>query len=333
MPHILSQPEIDAILAYVRREQGPGAGGAKQIEDYDFSAPGRVSKEILRSMHAIHESFLHNIVSTLTGHLRTMVEAELVSVDQMVYQEYLYTLMSPTVLFVFSVAPIGGRGIIEIHPPLVVAMSDRLLGGDGNVATDARELTPVEQAVVRRIMRQLLTSLGEAWAEIQPLELDLRTIERNPQFLQLLSPAETVILVTFEIKFTGTVGLFSICYPLLLLEPLIKQVETQRTSITVKPWDNASGEDPLRRELLGVSVPVAIELGRSEVSVRELLELRAGDLLRLDTRFDEEIQVRVAGRPKFRARPGRRGRNRAVRITGSTGGPIDVGGKRQDAAK
>jgi flagellar motor switch protein FliM len=80
-------------------------------------------------------------------------------------------------------------------------------------------------------------------------------------------------------------------------------------------------------------VPVAIELGRSEVSVRELLELRAGDLLRLDTRFDEEIQVRVAGRLKFRARPGRRGRNRAVRITGSTGGPIDVGGKRQDAAK
>jgi len=201
----------------------------------------------------------------------------------------------------------------------VAAMVDRLFGGEGELPSRIRELTLIEQAVLGRIMRQQVTDLGEAWGEIQALNLQIKNIERNPQMMQVLSPTEIVLLVTFEIKLEGTVGLMSICYPLMALEPVLKHMELQRSSSRVKPWKKDRGQDPLQREMMGVDVEVVAELGTTSLTVGEVLELQEGDVLRVDRHFQDEVEVLVGGMPKLRGRPGVRRKQRAILITGPAG--------------
>ncbi len=331
MSEVLSQKEVDALLRYVGDEQSPiadaGHGESRQVRGHDFSAPGRISRDVVTRIRSIHETFLYTLVSSLSGHMRSMVEVELVGIDQMTYQEFVLSLMNPAALFTFHLSPLEGEGVIELHPTLVMAMVERLFGGEGDLPTGLRELTQIEQAVMTRIVRQSLTDLGDAWGEIQKLDPQLKAFERNPQFLQILSPAELVVLVTFEIRIERSAGLMSVCYPLVALEPAIKRVEMQRSTSRVKPWQATDGEDPLKRELMGVGLNVIAELGRTTVTVREILELREGDVLRLDTLGEQEIPLLVEGIPKFWGRPGRSGQRRAVRVTRAEGGNGHVGSK------
>jgi len=219
------------------------------------------------------------------------------------------------VLCLFSMDPLDGEGVIEFHPAIVTSMVDRLFGGEGEMPSRIRELTPIESAVVGRILRQQINELGEAWGEIQQLNLQLKAIERNPQMMQVLSPNEVVLIVTFEIKMEHVVGLMTICYPLMALEPVLKHMELQRSSSRVKPWKKERGEDPLQREMHGVDVEVVAELGRSEVSVKEVLDLQEGDVLRLDRHVEEEVAITVGGTEKLWGRPGERRKQRAIMIT------------------
>ncbi len=331
MSEVLSQNEVDALLKYVENEQtavtDDERGDEQKVTGFDFSAPSPVSKELVTRIRSVHESFLYSLVSSLSGHMRSIVEVELVGIDQMTYKEYVLSLMTPAALFTFPLTPLEGEGVIELHPTLVMAMVERLFGGDGELPTGVRELTQIEQAIMTRIIGGCLTDLEEAWSEVKRLELGLKTFERNPQFLQVLAPSDPVVLVTFEIKIEKSVGLMSICYPLMALEPVIKKVENKRSSSRVKPWKSVEGVDLLERELLGVKLTMAAELGRSVLTVREILDLEEGDIIRLDRLGEQEIEVRVEGVPKFRGRPGRSGQRRAVRITKTEGERKDVGPK------
>lgn len=333
--HYLSQGEIDAILQYVKLEHGTIAeGGSNQgtvVHSYDFATPTRISREALRAIYAIHETFLYSLVSTLSGRMRSVVEVELVGIDQMSYQEYVLSLNNPTVLCVLGMKPLDGDAIMEFHPSLVASMVDLLFGGDGDYQSRSREITPIEQRLLSRIVSQFLVDLGRAWQDLSEMEFELARIERNPQFLQVLSPSEMIVLVTYEVKVERCVGLMSLAYPLILLEPLLESLEMQRSSSRVKPWPQIDGEDPLRREIMGVSVPVQAELGRAVLSIREILQLEVGDVLRLDGRTDEEIRINVGEMPKFRGLPGTKRRRRAVLVTGEVEGESNGGSERAGA--
>jgi flagellar motor switch protein FliM len=323
VPRYLSQTEIDAILQYIKLEQSTladaGLSAGAVVRPYDFAAPSRVSKEALRAVTSIHEIFLYSLVSAMSAHMRTLVEIELVGIDQLTFQEYSLSLNNPTVLCLFSMKPLDGEGVIELQPPLVAAMVDRLFGGEGESSGRTRELTPIEQAVVGRIIRQNVADLRMAWEEVHPIELQLKSIERNPQMMQVLSPSEVVMLVTYEVKVEQAVGLMTICYPLMSLEPALKHMELQQSNVRVRPWKKDNGEDPLQREMLGVGVDVVAELGQTALSVREVLGLDLGDVLRLNRHHEDPVRVIVGGMPKLEGRPGVVRRNRAVLVTGLIG--------------
>lgn len=240
MARYLRQSEVDEILKYVEREKSSladaGVTAGTVVRSHDFAAPAPVSKEALRSIHAIHESFLYSMVTSLSAHMRAMVEIDLISIDQMGYQEYLLSLNNPTVLCVFGMQPLGGDGVIEVHLPLVSAMVDRLFGGEGDLPARSRELTLIEQAVLSRIFSQSVQHLQKAWGEPEHLGLSLKNIERNPQFLQVLSPSEVVLLVTFEVRVEQSNGLMSVCYPLMSLESILKRIEDRHSTHRVTPW-------------------------------------------------------------------------------------------------
>src|SRR5690625_1818578 len=172
-----------------------GSFRAPAVKRYDFRRPDKFSKDQLRTLQIIHESFARGLATYLSGYVRTIVEGEVVSVTQATYDEFVRSLTNPTLLGVFSVSPLEGSAIIEIPPDLTFVIIDRLLGGPGTIPTRIRELTEIEQTVMRRVLEQLLGSLGDAWSNLVDLEPRLERVEMNPQFEQVLPPHDMLIVI------------------------------------------------------------------------------------------------------------------------------------------
>ncbi len=327
MANILSQEEIDALLGVVEPEAATGDSDVSEdavspgsVLPYDFRRPNRVSKEQLRFFQTIHEAFARQFANTLSGYLRSIVDIEIVSADQLTYGEYVLSLPSSTALFVFSMKPLEGSGVLEINPSLILTMIERLFGGAGADAGFSRDLTTIETAVVTRIVQQGLEVLGTSWDRIVPLRPDLQELMKNPQMLQLLPNTETVILISFELRMGSSAGILSLCYPYLGIEPIIPKISSRQALLGQNRRVVEDGPAWIGARLSDTGLPVAAELGQAELSVSEFLRLRPGDVIRLDRRVEEPIDLLVGGERKGRARPGLKGRNRAVRLDTPIGG-------------
>ncbi len=323
MANILSQEEIDALLGVVETEvpeavagtpsSAPTPGGHDYLP-YDFRRPNRVSKEQLRFFQSIHEAFGRQFGNALSSHMRSIVDIEIVSADQLTYGEYILSLPASTALFLFEMKPLEGSGVLEMNPSLVLMMVERLFGGSGGGAGISRDLTTIETAVVTKLVRQGLQVLGDSWERIAPIRPTFAELMKNPQMLQLLPITETVILVTFELRLGEQNGILSLCYPYLSLEPILPNMSTRGALLGQKRRHVEHGRDWIEQRLSDSILPVSAILGRTDLTVAEFLRLGPGDVIRLERKVNEAIEVLVGGEPKGTAHPGLRGRNRAVRL-------------------
>lgn len=288
---------------------------APAVKRYDFRRPDKFSKDQLRTLQIIHEGFSRGIATNLSGYVRTMVEGEVVSVTQATYDEFVRSLTNPTLICVFGVAPLEGSALIEIPPDLTFVIIDRLLGGPGTIPSRIRELTEIEQTVMRRILEQLLGNLSDAWANLVELRPRLERLEVNPQFVQLLPPQDMVINIALRIRMLGIEGRVNICWPYLALEPIASKLHAHYLFGSGETIEAGQNVEEIRRRVEKMNVPVTVSLGEATVTVGELLELGVGDVVRLSTRIDEPLPVRVGDKTKFLARPGRVGSRMAVEIT------------------
>jgi flagellar motor switch protein FliM len=323
--NILSQEEIDALLGVVEAEtpeaeatgspsSAPGRVGGQNYLPYDFRRPNRVSKEQLRYFQTIHEAFARQFANALSSYLRSIVDIEIVSADQLTYGEYVLSLPGSTALFIFEMKPLEGSAVLEMNPSLILLMVERLFGGAGGGVGINRDLTTIETAVVTKLVRHGLQVLGDSWERVAPLRPTYTELMKNPQMLQLLPNTETVILVTFELRLGEQSGILSLCYPYLSLEPILPNMSTRGALLGQKRRKVEHGREWIEQRLSDSPLPVSAILGRTDLTVAEFLRLRQGDVIRLDRRVDEAIDVLVGGEPKGMARPGLRGRNRAVRL-------------------
>ena len=321
MANILSQEEIDALLGVVEPEAPEAAPPPEEIKSkagsaasYDFRRPNRVSKEQLRFFQTIHEGFARQFASVIAGYLRTMVDIEIISADQLTYGEYILSLPTSTALFLFAMKPLEGNGVLEINPALILTMIDRLFGGAGEQEANVRDLTNIETAVVTKLMRKGLSVLGSSWQRIVPLEPELQELMKNPQMLQLLPNTETVILITFELRMGSFTGVLSLAYPYLAMEPIIPNISSRQALLGQGRRVVEDGPEWIGKQLGNSFLPVAAELGRTTLTVAEFLRLRLGDVIRLDQSVHDPIGLLVSGERKVWARPGLKGRQRAVRL-------------------
>lgn len=292
-----------------------GSFRAPAVKRYDFRRPDKFSKDQLRTLQIIHESFARGLATYLSGYVRTIVEGEVVSVTQATYDEFVRSLTNPTLLGVFSVSPLEGSAIIEIPPDLTFVIIDRLLGGPGTIPTRIRELTEIEQTVMRRVLEQLLGSLGDAWSNLVDMEPRLERVEVNPQFVQLIPPHDMVIVIALRVRIRGVEGRVNICIPYMALEPLAPKLSAHYLFGGGEKVEAGQNVEELRRQVETMTVPVVVSLGEAVVTVGELLDLSMGDVIRLDTRTTDLLSVRVGEKAKFRAKPGRLGSRLAVEIT------------------
>lgn len=321
MDNILSQEEIDALLsAFSQQEddesvQAKGSAETRQVRPYDFRRPDKFSKDQLRVLEMIHETFARSLSPWMSSYFRIPVKVSLESVSQISFDEFTSSLELPSVIVVFYMDPPGDRGIVWMSPELASAILDRSLGGPGRASGKAREFTSIEEGVLRGVMIRVLDILAMAWDQMAKATFSLSNLASGPQFAQVTSGTETVGEINLRIALGDSSGELRLCFPYPLLQPLIPRLAIQRwfTKDGDSEKDAELGE-ALRERLAFVEVPVVLEVGRATISVSEFLDLAAGDVIKLDSRYGKDLVVRIGGARKFFARPGVVGRRLAFQV-------------------
>ncbi|MDR1440663.1 MAG: flagellar motor switch protein FliM [Clostridiales bacterium] len=319
MGDILSQSEIDDILRQLTEgssePEAEASAPEKKIRLFDFRRPSKFAKDQLRTIQLIHENSSRLGTNFLTAYLRTLAQVDVIAVDALPYGDFSNSLTNPDVMAIVDFSPLTGSVIFEMSPSIAFCFIERLLGGRGATATETRDFTEIESALLERTISQMLNVYRSSWENVISVNPRLDKIETNPQFAQIVSPNEMIALVTLNIKIADVEGMMNICIPYMVVEPIMSK-------LTTKFWYSLAEKEPiphakemLERKMQGTRVPLSGILGSTSITVRELLELQAGDVLSLGKGVDEEVDVKVGDILKFKARPGVRRRKAALKIT------------------
>jgi len=321
MAEVLSQDEIDQLLTAISAgeistEEVHQPTDQRKIKIYDFKRPDKFSKDQIRTVSIMHETFARLTTTSISGQLRSLVHVHVASVDQLTYEEFIRSIPNPTTLAVVDMDPLKGSAILEIDPAITFTIIDRLFGGQGEGAKFSRDLTDIEQAVIEGIIVRVLGNLRESWSTVIDLRPRLGGIETNPQFAQIVPPSEMVVLVTLETKVGDVEGMMNLCIPYLTIEPIISKLSAQYWYSSVRRGTTAENLSVLRERLATVGVDLVAEIGSMRLTVRDVLALRAGDIIRLDNvRVNDPMALKIGNRRKFLCRPGVVGNKLAVQIT------------------
>jgi flagellar motor switch protein FliM len=325
MAKILSQNEIDALLnqvtageeAQALEDSSDRAELARKAVAYDFKHPNRVSKDQMRTLESLHSNFAGHFGSALSGITRSVVDIDLLSVDQITYSEFIMSLVSPSSTYLFTVSPLDGAGILDFNPSVVFSFVDRMFGGTGKTLNTERELTGIEKSIMSKIVNRGFKELERAWEHIISLKIKMSAFESNPQFIQIVPPGETVIVISLQIKMQSSSGIMTICYPYLTLEDVVTKLSAQNWIDANKKMISENDRKNNINRIIPVSASLKAVLGEAHITIRELIDMEIGDVLRCENLTHNDIDVLVGDKIKFRAQPGQFGNKIAVKINSS----------------
>lgn len=323
MADILSQDEVDLLLDAVSKgdvevEEKPYERGveARDMMHYDFRRPERVSKEQLKGLQSLFEMFARELSIALPPFLRTVIRVDLVSIDQLTYDEFILSISRPTSMSIINMSPLDGNAVIELNPAVTFPIVDRILGGTGAGLNTPRELTEIENRIVNRIVLMILDSLRRSWDQLVEFRLSVVAQESDPLIVQIVAGSEMVILVAYEIHIGGTVGSMNMCIPLVVLTPVLDQISQQtRFTRRMSPALAEMTRSLITQTLMRSAVDVDAILGRTHLPLDDIAKLQVGDVVPLGTAVDDPVLLEVGGLARYKARPGRRGEHSAVQIT------------------
>jgi flagellar motor switch protein FliM len=304
----LSQQEIDAVFENLqdRKRDAPAAR-------FDFRRPDRIPKSQVRAIHLLHDTFVRNVVSSLSAYLRSYLTVNLVSVEQLSYAEFLDGLPSPTCMVSLGLRPYDGNGVLELNPSLVFPILEMLLGGNGKASGNIqREVTEIEQKLLDGLFRIILNDLREAWRGVTEVDFTIENMETEPQLLHILAPNEAVVSIGVEVRMGDTVGMMNIAMPSIVIK-MMRQKFDQQWSVR-KTMASEAEQARVLRLLRGASLTLEARLEGPRLSVRDFLNLEEGHLLAFDFPVDQPVELLVNGSEKFRAQVVSNGRKRACLV-------------------
>lgn len=326
---ILSQNEIDALLSALSTGEMSAEDMKKEEETrkvkvYDFKRALRFSKDQIRSLTRIHENFARLLTTYFSAQLRTYVQIDVASADQIPFEEFIRSIPNMTLINIFEVSPLEGNILMEVNPNIAYSMLDRLMGGVGESPSKVDNLTEIETKIMMNLFEKSFDNLREAWSGIIDIDPYLVEMEVNPQFLQMISPNETVVVISFNIIIGESSGMINICIPHVVLEPIVPNLSVRYWMQTNKKEPTPEQSKILERRVKEASLPVIAELGNGKITVDELLHLEKGDVISLNRKIDDPLIVKVGDIPKFTAQPGHLKSWMAVQIIEKlTGGDED----------
>ncbi|WP_277673292.1 flagellar motor switch protein FliM [Piscibacillus halophilus] len=316
---VLSQGEIDALLSAISSgemdaDELKEEEAEKKVKVYDFKRALRFSKDQVRGLTRIHENFARLLTTHLSAQLRTYVNISLASVEQIPYEEFIRSVPQKTILNIFSVAPLEGRIVFEINPNIAYAVLDRMLGGKGSGMNKVENLTEIETTIMKRTFEQSMGQLEEAWASMIDIELILEDLEVNPQFVQLVSPNETVIVITLNTTIGDSSGMINICLPHIVLEPIISKLSMHYWMEEKVIEIDEEQYERLSQNIKKVEVDAKVLLGESSITIEEFLNLASDDVIVLNQKIQEPLLLTTNDEPKFYVQPGKKNNHLAVQV-------------------
>lgn len=315
---LLSQEEIDALLHGVS-DGGVDTGGDDLADDgsahdYDFTSQDRIVRGRMPTLEMVNDRFARLFRASLFNMLRRSAEISVGGVQMLKFGEYVHTLFVPTSLNLCKVHPLRGTALMVLDPKFVFILVDNFFGGDGRYHTkiEGREFTPTENRVIRMIIDELFRDFKEAWAPVLEINFEYLNSEVNPQFANIVSPTEVVVISTFDIELEGGGGQIHVTMPYSMLEPMRELldagVQSDRTDIDER-WIQA-----LRDEIKTAEVELTSTLVETQLTLSQVASLKEGDIIPIE--LPEEVSLKSGGIPILRGQFGDSNGVRAVRVLG-----------------
>ena len=324
----LSQAEIENLLHALQAEGGashPTASATgyaphpprlrEKVAPYDFKRPERVGKEQMRALQTMHEGFGRNFGAALSALLRTIVEVQLTSVDQLTYSEFVFSLENPTCFNLINADPLEGQLILDINPSLLFPIIDRLLGGGNNVSPPARRpLTEIELRLVSRITDLFLNEMRHAWENVLSLTLSVDRVESNPQLVQIVPPNEVVVLISFELTLGESRGMMNLCIPFNSIERIGNKLSANSWVTYSKRPSTPESIQRITDQISGAVVELVVDLAETTISTADLIGLRVGDIVATEKDVHSPLTLSIQGQRKFHCQPGAFKGRKAIQI-------------------
>ena len=314
MSDLLTQDEIDALLHGVDdvEEEDVVQGAAPGVTTFDFSSQDRIVRGRMPTLELVNERFARHMRISLFNMMRRTAEVSINGVQMLKFGEYVHTLFVPTSLNMVRFRPLKGTALITMEARLVFILVENFFGGDGryHAKIEGREFTPTERRIIQMLLKLVFEDYKEAWAPVMDVEFEYLDSEVNPAMANIVSPTEVIVVSSFHIELDGGGGDFHVAMPYSMLEPIRELLDAGVQSDkgdTDLRWSKA-----LRDEIMDVQVGLSTRLLQTDVSLRQLMDMKPGDIFPVI--MPESLLVFVEDLPTFRAKLGRTHDKVAVRI-------------------
>lgn len=319
MSEVLSQNEIDSLLAALSTgeldvDQMPDAN-EKQVKNYDFKRPAKFSKEHLRTLEIIYEHYGRLLSTNLPVYLRKTVQVAVASSETVTFSEFTNALASPSILGIINFHPLNGTVILDMAPQIGFAIIDRMLGGQGEALERTRDFSEIEMTILQKMMVVCMQLMRDPWKNVVEISPVLDRIETNPAFAQIISPSDMIAIVTLNVKIGDTEGFFNVCLPFFTLEDVMDKLNTKFWFSNMTEISGEEYSDYIEAMIRHVDIPIRAVLGKSTISVGDFATLQLGDVIRVNSDVDSELDVYVGNIRKFTGLPGYNKDKYAMKIT------------------
>ncbi|BDQ32721.1 flagellar motor switch protein FliM [Pseudodesulfovibrio portus] len=317
MSKILEQDEVDALL---RGLSGGDVETETEIPEddtgvvsFDLANQDRIIRGRMPVLEIVNDRFSRLCTNALANTMRKRVDINPISIDMSKFGDFMRSLPVPTSISIFKMDPLRGNALLVVDSRLVFALVENFFGGAGSQPkVEGRDFTPIEQAIVERVVKIALANMEESWKPVHEVHVEMVRTEVNPQFAAIVPPSDVVIVVTFEVELENAIGSLICCLPYATMEPIRSKLHASFQSERLEVdhvWINR-----FKERLMETPVEMVVRLGKTAISGRQLLYLQEGDIILLDTDEDELLEAEVEGVRKFQGLPGRVKGNKSFKV-------------------
>lgn len=332
MNQVLSQSEVDALLAAVSEgevsttdtSKSDGSGNSvrgiddKKVVAYDLTSQDRIIRGRLPQLEVIYEKFMRAFRVSLSSSLRKIASITLTSTEFLKFGEFINTLPLPTCMSVLRFGNLRGSALMVIESKLAYALVDSFFGGADRPYTkiDGKDFTPIELSIVRKVVELGIHDLENAWASVEKIGCSFVRTEVNPQFVGIVPPTDVVIASTFDVELENATGTISMVIPYSTIEP-IKQKLSNGFQVESDQTDKKLWTAIIKEQLMDTHLDIKVSLGETEILLKDLMEMKTGDVIPLTQDATGELNVQVEGVSKFKGYYGNHHGTVAVQVTRS----------------
>lgn len=277
----------------------------KNCKLYNFRRPDKFSKEHLKALQDIHRDFVRRLAQVLTAYLRMEVEIDVISVDQLTYEEYICSMPSHVQNMIFKLNPLSGEISLGMSPEVLAVILDRMLGGAGIVNDHGKELTQIEELLTTKFTEKIIKILEEAWSAILPVKSEFVTLANGYHSVPITTNGEIVTLISFEVRLgQKNFGLMNFCFPYPVLETVLPKLTPQYIYQHANVASNEIGRNETLERIKTAELEMQVLLGKTKLEINDVLDLKINDVIKLDQKLNEELIGCINNKKKFLVIPG-----------------------------